>query len=102
MLRILVPMVTEAAEIEAVRTVRARGPRRRSPRAAPDPLVGAMIEVPAAALNVHAIAARCDFLSIGTNDLVQYTLAADRQDPAVADRAVAPTTRRWCGWWRGS
>ena len=48
-----------------------------------------MIEVPAAALNAHAIARRCDFLSIGTNDLVQYTLAADREDPRVAERAVA-------------
>jgi phosphoenolpyruvate-protein kinase (PTS system EI component) len=48
-----------------------------------------MIEVPAAALNARAIARACDFLSIGTNDLVQYTLAADRQDPAVASLAVA-------------
>ena len=48
-----------------------------------------MIEVPAAALNARAIARACDFLSIGTNDLVQYTLAADRQDPAVAGLAVA-------------
>ena len=56
---------------------------------APDPLVGAMIEVPAAALNARAIARASDFLSIGTNDLVQYTLAADRQDPAVAGLAVA-------------
>ncbi len=48
-----------------------------------------MIEVPAAALNAHSVARSCDFLSIGTNDLVQYTLAADRQNPDVAERAVA-------------
>ncbi len=87
-LRILVPMVTEAAEIERVREV-VHAARDDLAPGAPDPLVGAMIEIPAAALNVHSIARRCDFLSVGTNDLVQYTLAADRQNPDVADRAVA-------------
>ena len=47
--------------------------------------IGAMIEVPAAALTAHAIARRMDFLSIGTNDLIQYTLAIDRLDDAVND-----------------
>ncbi|HWI57337.1 MAG TPA: putative PEP-binding protein, partial [Bacillota bacterium] len=47
------------------------------------PALGAMIETPAAALNVAAIARSADFLSIGTNDLTQYTLAAGRDDPAV-------------------
>jgi phosphoenolpyruvate-protein phosphotransferase len=87
-LRILIPMVTEAAEVEAVRALAHRARDAVAPTA-PDPLVGAMIEVPAAALNAHPIAACCDFLSIGTNDLVQYTLAADRQNPDVAERAVA-------------
>jgi len=87
-LRILVPMVLEVADVVAVRE-RALLARDAVAPGAPDPLVGAMIEVPAAALNARAIARASDFLSIGTNDLVQYTLAANRQDPAVAGLAVA-------------
>ena len=87
-LRILIPMVTDPAEVDEVREL-ARDARAAVAPDAPEPQVGAMIEVPAAAINAHTIARHCDFLSIGTNDLVQYTLAVDREDPRVADRAVA-------------
>jgi phosphotransferase system enzyme I (PtsI) len=46
--------------------------------------LGGMIEIPAAAINAEAFAKELDFLSIGTNDLIQYTLAIDRTDDTVA------------------
>jgi phosphotransferase system enzyme I (PtsI) len=49
------------------------------------PVAGAMVEVPAAALRARHVAAACDFLSLGTNDLSQYTYAADRMDSELAD-----------------
>jgi phosphoenolpyruvate-protein kinase (PTS system EI component) len=77
-LRVLLPLVESA---EQVRTVRALA-------ADPDVSVGAMIETPEAAGRVAEIAAEADFLSIGTNDLVQYTLGLDRERP-VASAATA-------------
>jgi phosphotransferase system enzyme I (PtsI) len=50
----------------------------------PEVSVGAMIEIPSAALTARDLAGELDFLSLGTNDLVQYVLAADREDESVA------------------
>ncbi|MDR9412755.1 MAG: putative PEP-binding protein, partial [Haloferacaceae archaeon] len=57
----------------AVATVRERG------EAARRPAIGTMIETPAAVFIAEELAARCDFLSLGTNDLTQYVMAADRE-----------------------
>jgi phosphoenolpyruvate-protein kinase (PTS system EI component) len=78
-LRVLLPLVESA---EQVRTVRALV-------ADPDVSVGAMIETPEAAGRAAEIAAEADFLSIGTNDLVQYTLGLDRERPVASAVAAA-------------
>ncbi|MFP4040909.1 MAG: phosphoenolpyruvate--protein phosphotransferase, partial [Desulfosudaceae bacterium] len=80
-LHVLVPMVTLPSDIQRVKDLLIKTASRT--KAGPMPKLGAMIETPAAALSAPEISQHADFLSFGTNDLTQYTMAADRENAAV-------------------
>ena len=87
--RIMFPMIANVAEFEAAKTIALRELRHLEHygHATPEKLeLGAMVEVPALLWELDLISARADFLSVGSNDLVQYMYAADRDNTRVSKR----------------
>ena len=88
-LRVMFPLVTTVAEFEAARALVDRElewAASRGRTASQKVEVGVMIEAPALAWSIAHLKGKADFLSIGTNDLMQYFFAADRGNPKVSDR----------------
>lgn len=86
-INILIPMLSTLGELRQTKLLLERAKLSLSNENIPfdaQIALGGMIEVPAAAINAEAFAKELDFLSIGTNDLIQYTLAIDRTDDTVA------------------
>ena len=86
-IKILIPMLSTLSELRQTKILLERAKvslRKQNIPFDENIALGGMIEVPAAAINAEAFAKELDFMSIGTNDLIQYTLAIDRTDDAVA------------------
>lgn len=86
-LRILLPMISGTHEVEEAMHLlhRAWGEVRDEGTDVPMPPVGVMVEIPAAVYLTRELSRQVDFLSVGSNDLTQYLLAVDRNNPRVAD-----------------
>ena len=94
-LHVMFPMVSEVAEFDQAKSIlkmEIERERTRGNCVPSDIKVGAMIEVPALLFQLKALLARVDFLSVGSNDLLQFLFAADRGNPRIAPRydALAP------------
>lgn len=86
--RILIPMISHMEEVKAVKQAIISAQHELVARNVPfghNVALGAMVEIPAIAIAIEPFVEALDFLSIGTNDLIQYTLAIDRGDSEVAD-----------------
>lgn len=102
-LRVMLPLVSDAEELRRVRALlaeEARALRGQGIAVGESLPLGAMIEVPAAAVAADTLAAESDFLSLGTNDLIQYALAADRGNESVTAlyRPRHPGVLRLLAW----
>ncbi len=101
-LRVMLPMVASLAEIDAARALIEREVELNKRRAAGEPTsvkIGVMIEVPSLLFDLDAVFQRVEFASVGSNDLLQYLYAADRNNNRVANRydALGPMGLRALG-----
>ena len=106
--RMMFPMITTLEEMRRVRSMVRKAKRQLDEEGKPyGPVrIGLMLEVPAAAVSIHNLLEEVDFVSVGSNDLVQYLMAADRDNPKVSHLcqplsppvlSVLASTIRACG-----
>ncbi len=96
--KLMFPMITTIEEIHRLRAMmrRVKQRLRRARKPVADVPTGIMIEVPAAAVSIRSMLPLVDFVSIGSNDLIQYLMAADRDNPKVSHlcQPIAPAVLR--------